>query len=180
MEALKKAMKSKEVDRKAIPIIDKLNSTDEFFTTSSCSGRIVIIELPSIGNKIDARFLGKWDDKIKIQDIENALKNAEKGEIWMLAQPPIFHVSAADIDAASKLVKVAKQSGFKNSSIRSIGRKVAVEISSTEEMDVPLGMDGKLLCNEKYLSLLISIANEITEKAETKLSMLEKNISEKF
>ena len=180
METLKKAMENNEVDKKAIPIIEKLNGIDEFFTTSSCSGRIVIMELPSIGNKIDARFLGKWDDKIKIQDIKNALENAEKGEIWMLAQPPIFQVSASDVNAASKLIKVAKQSGFKNSGIRSIGKRVTVEVRSTEEVDVPLGIDGKLLCDEKYLSLLVSLANEIMERAKNKLSILEKNLSTEF
>ena len=178
METLKKAMENNEVDKKAIPIIEKLNGIDEFFTTSSCSGRIVIMELPSIGNKIDARFLGKWDDKIKIQDIKNALENAEKGEIWMLAQPPIFHVSASDVNAASKLIKVAKQSGFKNSGIRSIGKRVTVEVRSTEEVDVPLGIDGKLLCDEKYLSLLVSIANEIMDRIEKKLKMFERKIEE--
>ncbi|RLF43994.1 MAG: hypothetical protein DRN17_05280 [Thermoplasmata archaeon] len=180
METLKKAMENNEVDKKAIPIIEKLNGIDEFFTTSSCSGRIAIMELPSIGNKIDARFLGKWDDKIKIQDIKNALENAEKGEIWMLAQPPIFHVSASDVNAASKLIKVAKQSGFKNSGIRSIGKRVTVEVRSTEEVDAPLGIDGKLICDEKYLSLLVSIANEIMERAKNKLSILEKNLSTEF
>jgi len=178
METLKKAMENNEVDKKAIPIIEKLNGIDEFFTTSSCSGRIVIMELPSIGNKIDARFLGKWDDKIKIQDIKNALENAEKGEIWMLAQPPIFHVSASDVNAASKLIKVAKQSGFKNSGIRSIGKRVTVEVRSTEEVDVPLGIDGKLLCDEKYLSLLVSIANEIMDRIEKKLKVFERKIEE--
>jgi len=178
METLKKAIENNEVDKKAVPIIEKLNGIDEFFTTSSCSGRIVIIELPSIGNKIDARFLGKWDDKIKIQDIKNALKNAENGEIWMLAQPPIFHVSAADIDAASKLIKVARQSGFKNSVIKSIGKRVMVEIRSTEEVDTPLGMDGKSLCNEEYLSLLVSIANEIMDRIEKKLDMFKRKIEE--
>jgi len=178
METLKKAMENNEVDKKAIPIIEKLNGIDEFFTTSSCSGRITIMELPSIGNKIDARFLGKWDDKIKIQDIKNALENAEKGEIWMLAQPPIFHVSASDVNAASKLIKVAKQSGFKNSGIRSIGKRVTVEVRSTEEVDVPLGIDGKLLCDEKYLSLLVSIANEIMDRIEKKLKVFERKIEE--
>jgi len=178
METLKKAMENNEVDKKAIPIIEKLNGIDEFFTTSSCSGRITIMELPSIGNKIDARFLGKWDDKIKIQDIKNALENAEKGEIWMLAQPPIFHVSASDVNAASKLIKVAKQSGFKNSGIRSIGKRVTVEVRSTEEVDVPLGIDGKLICDEKYLSLLVSIANEIMDRIEKKLKVFERKIEE--
>jgi len=60
MYALEKAMKNGEVDEKALPIIEKLNGVEEFFTTSSCSGRIVILEVPSLGKKVDARFLGKW------------------------------------------------------------------------------------------------------------------------
>lgn len=94
----------------------------------------------------------------------------------MLAQPPIFHVSAANIDAASTLIKAAKQSGFKNSAIKSIGERVMVEIRSTEEVDAPLGMDGKLLCDEKYLSLLVSIANEIMDRIEKKLERFERKI----
>jgi len=180
MESLKKAIEKKEVDEKAIPIIKKLNGIDEFFTTSSCSGRIVILEIPSLGNKVGAKFLGKWEDNIALDDIKNALGKAREGEIWLLAQPPIFHVSASDLDAAYRLIKAAKQSGFKNSSIRAIGKRVAVEISSTEEMDVPLGIDGKLLCDEKYLSLLVSLANEIMERAKNKLSILEKNLSTEF
>lgn len=180
MEVLEKAVVNGEVDRKALSILEKLNEIEYFFTTSSCSGRIVVLELPSIGDKLNAKFLGKWDRKINVNDVMDSLEKSDRGEIWFLAQPPIFHVSATDIGMASDLVKVAKQSGFKNSGVKSIGSKVAVEICSTEELDVPLGINGNILCGEDYLALIVSMANEIMEKAEKKLALLEENISKKF
>jgi len=180
MGALRKAMKSGEVDEKALPVIEKLNGVEEFFTTSSCSGRIVILEVPSIGKKVDARFLGKWDREVTVDDITDAIENAKKGEIWMLAQPPIFHVSVANMKKASELLGIAKQSGFKDSGIKHVGKRIVIEIKSTEEMDVPIGMDGKMMCGNEYLSLIVSVANEIMEKAEKKLEGLEENIDKRF
>ena len=180
MYALEKAMKNGEVDEKALPIIEKLNGVEEFFTTSSCSGRIVILEVPSLGQKVDARFLGKWDGEVTVDDITDAIENAKKGEIWMLAQPPIFHVSAANMKKASELLGIAKQSGFKDSGIKHTGKRILIEIKSTEEMDVPVGMDGKMMCSNEYLSLIVSVANEIIERAEKKLEGLEENIDRRF
>lgn len=180
MDALGKAMESGEVDGGALPIIEKLNGIEEFFTTSSCSGRIVIMETPSPGNKIEARFLGKWDEKVELGEVIHALENAKNGEIWMLAQPPIFHVSAASMEKASELLKVAKQSGFKDSGIKHVGERIVIEIRSTEEMDVPIGMDGKVMCSREYLSLTVSIANEIMNRVEKKLGILERNLQKGF
>ncbi len=180
MDALMNAMESGEVDKRVIPIIDKINGRDEFFTTSSCSGRIVLIEVPSIGDKVEAKFLGKWHRKVTAKDVMNALKNAGMGKIWLLAQPPIFHVSATGIQEALLLIKVAKQSGFKDSNIKSVGDRITMEIRSTEEMDVPVGMDGKMICSEEYLALLVSMSNEILDRMEKRLTALEKEISRNF
>jgi len=35
--------KKGSVDKKIIPLIDKINSKDEYYTTSSCSGRIMLM-----------------------------------------------------------------------------------------------------------------------------------------
>ncbi len=180
MEVLKKGIASGKVDEKALPILEKLNRIDEFFTTGSCSGRIIVMELPSIGDKLDARFLGKWDKKITVNDAMNALENSKIGETWLLVQSPIFQVSATDIKMITELVKVAKQSGFEDSGIKSTDNEVTAEIHSTEEMSVPLGMDGKILCNRKYLALIVSVANEIMENMGEKLALLEDNISKRF
>lgn len=43
-------------DEEVEEILERINSLDGFFTTSSCSGRIVLICLPEIGAKREARF----------------------------------------------------------------------------------------------------------------------------
>ena len=79
--ALSKFQKAKNenlVDGKIISLLDILNKSDNYFTTSSCAGRIVILEIPAIGDKKNAVFLGKWHRKIKKSEFLNELKNAKK------------------------------------------------------------------------------------------------------
>ena len=177
MARLQEALENGEVDQPAVPIIERLNAIEDFYTTSSCSGRIVIMEVPGVGDKHGARFLGAWDGEVSLETVRMALGRASEGELWLLAQPPIFHVAAALLERAQELVSMAKQSGFKQSSIRSIGEPVMVEIGSTEEMDVPLGQDGELLCSDAYLELLVSIANELMRNAARKRATLLENLA---
>ena len=94
----------------------------------------------------------------------------------MLAQSPIIHISTTTIEAADKIVKIAIASGFKNSGIRSLGHKIIVEICSTERLDAPIGKDGLLFCDKRYIQLLIDISNSIMEKSFLKLKKLKKNL----
>ncbi|MCD6222157.1 MAG: hypothetical protein J7K12_00520, partial [Thermoplasmata archaeon] len=158
MNKLHSAMYQKKVDEKAIPIIEKLNEMADFFTTSSCSGRIALLEIPLPGRKRKAKFLGKWHHEISMEDVEKALGKAKNGELWFLVQSPIFHVFTISLKNAKALLHAAIQSGFKYSSIKSINGKVMVEILSTEKMDVPIGKDGKIFVSKEYLSLLTEIA----------------------
>jgi len=74
------------------------------------------------------------------------------------------------------MVKAAIACGFKNSGLKSLGKKIVVEICSTERLDAPIGRDGNLFCNEEYLRLLIEIANEVFEKSNEKLTRFEKKL----
>jgi len=172
LETLREDIKRLEVDVKALPILEALNAREDYFTTSSCAGRIVLMQIPGIGKKRGAEFLHKWENRINVEAVHAAVKLGKKGELWLMAQPPIFHVAANDLPAAMTLVAVAKQSGFKDSSIKSIGHKIIVEISSTEELDVPLGRNGQLFCPDSYIELIVDIANEIIEMIDRKLAAL--------
>ena len=177
LELLSKAKDSGEVDRKALAVVEALNANPHYFTTSSCSGRVVVMEIPCVGMKKEACFLGRWHDFVDVDQVKNALAQAKKGFIWFIAQPPIFHVVADDLEYAESLVKTGIASGFKNSALRSIGKKIVVELSSTERFDVPLGKDGIVFCDEKYIALLCSIANDLMCKSADKLVSFEKAVS---
>jgi len=51
ISSLKKAIEKGKIDEKALPIVKKINAIGDFFTTSSCSGRIAVLEIPSFGQK---------------------------------------------------------------------------------------------------------------------------------
>lgn len=177
LEKLKTAKKENLVDKGIIPIIDIINSYENYYTSSSCYGRIVLLEIPNFGDKKNAEFLGKWHRKIKSEEVFSALENSSgRGQLWFLAQSPIIHVYSKDIKSADKLIKKAVSSGFKNSSFKTSEKNIIVEIASTERIDAPIGLNGKLYCNKKYVFLLVNIANKVIKKSILKLEKLKKTL----
>lgn len=172
LKKLKKALDEKKVDKGILPIINIINKSENYYTSSSCFGRIVLLEIPEIGNKKEAQFLGKWHRKIRVNELLSSVKNATNGQIWILTQSPIIHIGAKTNIAAEKILKNAISCGFKNSGIKSIGKKNIVEICSTERLDSPIGLDGVILCEKDHLSLLTNISNNIIEKSTLKLIKL--------
>jgi len=170
LKSFEEAKLNKNIDEGIIPILDILNKNPNYYTSSSCYGRIVLLEIPDIGDKKNAIWLGKWHKTISYDDIISSLDISRKGQLWILAQSPIIHIGAKDLDAADRILKIGISCGFKNSGIKSISKNIIVEICSTERLDAPVGRDGKFFCNKDYLNLLIDIANRIFIKSNDKLS----------
>ena len=180
LRALEKAIKEEKVDPDIVDILQMINSRKDLFTTSSCSGRIVVIEVPYPGAKPGARFLGKWHREIRKEDLDEAIRKSKEGYIMFMVHPPIIHVVAVNPEIAENILKIALSSGFKNSGMRAFKRKIVVEIRSTERMDVLIGKDGKLMVGEEYLEILREMANLMLRKGKRKLQTLRKNMEEKL
>ncbi len=178
MSSLHKALESERVDEKVMPILALLNGMDDFFTTSSCSGRIVVMEIPSIGKKDEAHFLGRWHREVEAEEIKKAIEKYSQGEGWLLVQSPIFHISTLNTEKAKELLRIALKSGFKNSGIKSFNGRVVVEICSTERLDFLFAKNGKTVCSE--LDEVVKSGNVMMKRIKEKLERLEKNISKKF
>jgi len=176
LASLERALSKGEVDTKIIPILDTINSLSCFYTTSSCAGRIMVLEVPSVGKKKEAKVLGKWHHKINGQEIQECITTATRGQIWLLAQSPIFHVGVESMKKTDSLLSIAISSGFKNSGIKTTGKKIIIEITSTERVDAPLGKDGEMICSKDYLRFLIENANYTIERGDKKIHRLSKNL----
>jgi len=107
--SLQIAIKNKEVDAEILPVLDLINQFDEYYTSSSCAGRIVLLELPQIGDKKNAKFLGKWHRNIESNELISSIKKAKKGQLWFLAQSPIIHVVAKTNNDAENILKIGKE-----------------------------------------------------------------------
>ena len=161
-------------DEEIAGIIEKINDSEDFFTTSSCSGRIALISIPEIGAKREAKFIGKWHRPVKREEVMEAIKSSEKGEVWLLSQSPILHVACKGLEKAKELLRIAIESGFKYSGIKAISNskdneKVVVEVVSTERMDVPLGKDDIMFCSDAHMDFILSKANFMLERGKEKL-----------
>ncbi|WP_048055286.1 hypothetical protein [Pyrococcus sp. NA2] len=176
--SLEIALRRGEVDEDVIPLLEKINSKPNYFTTSSCSGRISVMEMPNFGDKVNAKWLGKWHREVSLEEVLKAIEKHKEGQLWLLVRSPILHVGARTLEDAVRLVNLAVSSGFKYSNIKSISdRKLIVEIRSTERLDVFLGENGKVLVSQEYIKKVVEIANSQLRRFKEKLKRLEENIA---
>ncbi|KAJ3683789.1 hypothetical protein LUZ60_014016 [Juncus effusus] len=170
------------VDAPIIPLLTHLNSHPSFFTTSSCSGRISILlsnpnksphgEGSEFNNKKKKAGGGRWlfvsHDKADPEVITGLLfgdvKEEDEGfEAVLRFEPMILAVDCRDLESARRLVSLAVSSGFRESGITSVQKRIMISIRSSIRMEVPLGQIGNLLISTDYVKYLIRIANDKME-----------------
>ena len=169
---LQNAIKKNEVDEKVRPILQVINDVGAYVTTSSCAGRIILMQLPEIGDKKHAIFLGRWHRPIKFSEMKDVLETYEEGQLWFIAQSPIFHIAAKTINDADDLVKLGISSGFKNSGFKTGKKRIILELCSTERMDVPIAINKTIYVSDEYLQLLLEFGNELLIRSQKKLERL--------
>src|SRR3989338_1712055 len=105
-EFLSKKDKSRKasIDGKIKNLVDKINSLDDFFTTSSCSGRILVFALPKSNKKNEVQYLFTSHNKTDYNEIKKALKIIKtkkiKSDVWLRVDGAILHVASNNIDSA--------------------------------------------------------------------------------
>ncbi|MFH0831259.1 MAG: tRNA wybutosine-synthesizing 3 family protein [archaeon] len=183
-EFLKKAQfrradKSDEgnVDKKISKLIAKINRTSDYYTTSSCSGRIVLM----VGQekKQEGLYLFKSHDRLSEKEFTKAVKESvkkHKGLIYLKMESCILHIACKSLNQAQELMNKAKLAGWKKTGIISAGRRVVCEISSTEKLELPIADKGKPLLSGTLGKIIQREANAKLERTWKKIKKLEKAI----
>ena len=170
LEGFLKAKNRGELDSDIVKLLDTINLLENYVTLSSCSGRIVVIDIPEVGDKRRAKFLGKWHDEV---DFEVVLSTASKSENWgwLIQYPPIIHVACRTLDDAERLMIAANDAGFRRSGIISVKNHV-VEVASLERIELPVARSGRILVSENYLRSVVEFANIKLKKGKERLERL--------
>jgi len=176
---LKKLDKSKKgsIDKKIKILVDKLNKKKKYYTTSSCSGRIVLFDQGKSKKKNEGEWLFVSHDvvgakeKKKLFDSIQDVNQKENKNCWFRFEPAIMHVNCSDIENAEKLLKLARGCGFKLSGIIGI-KKATIEIRSSERIDVPVE-----IIDPNTLDILIKKANEKMKETHKKINRLKTNLT---
>ncbi|AEH24954.1 tRNA(Phe) 7-((3-amino-3-carboxypropyl)-4-demethylwyosine(37)-N(4))-methyltransferase Taw3 [Pyrococcus yayanosii] len=172
---LLRAIEEGKVDEDIIYLLLLINSIKGVYTTSSCSGRIGIIEEPALGAKPLSRWLVKVHRPLTFEEAKEALMRAERGLIFLKSQPPIFHVVSENLEIAKKVHALGLASGFKYTTFKAISSRYLVEINGTEYLTVPLGRDGKVFVDDEYLLFALEVGNEMLRRSKERLPRLEEN-----
>ena len=138
----------------------------DFYTTSSCSGRIILAETPRLAlvkSRHMFKFIEKWHRPITYSELMKALNRCKECEnIWLLVRAPIIHFVTNSLENAVKLLKIAQKTGFKHSGIISIREnEITIEIQGDDRLDIPLIKNKIWIINPVRLKKLIDIANEV-------------------
>ncbi len=170
IEKLKHDIKIGRVDKDILWILELINSLDNYYTTSSCSGRIQITVNYLPGEKFSLITLAKWHHIIKLEDLLAVLENTVEENIWFAVQPPILHIACRDLSSAKEMLKHARNNGFKHAGIQGLTEnRIMVEITSTERIEAPLRLNGAEIYKRENLDYLVKVANNLLIKSKTRL-----------
>ncbi|PNJ71887.1 TYW3 isoform 5 [Pongo abelii] len=145
---------------------------DQFFTTSSCAGRILLLDGGINGFEVQKQnccWLLVTHKLCVKDDVIVALKKAN-GDATLKFEPFVLHVQCRQLQDAQILHSVAIDAGFRNSGI-TVGKrgKTMLAVRSTHGLEVPLSHKGKLMVTEEYIDFLLNVANQKMEENKKRI-----------
>jgi tRNA wybutosine-synthesizing protein 3 len=222
------------IDSRIKKLCDKINTLENYYTTSSCSGRVVIMvekkqkdrelflfmshdkisfeelkkelmkiskkssfaKISSFENNVNSKTNFNLNNKIKLINNFKSVRNLSElrdssykfvaskisnnfnknSIVKFKLDPCVLHVACESLEDADKLLKKAQLAGWKRNGIISLGRKIVVELNSTEKLEFPIVQNGKILVDDKFLKLIVEESNKKLEIGWEKIRKLGKTI----
>lgn len=174
--ALTKKDKSKKgtIDLDIKALCDQINSKKNYYTTSSCSGRIQLLSYSSNRKKNETEFLYSAHDVANAKELLESL-HASSGEVWIRVECFILHVACRSADNAVALLNICRQLGLKRTGIISMSKKNIVEIINHPRIDAPMRV-GDVLVTDSYVTFLVERGNEILDANRKMIVRLEREV----
>lgn len=158
-------------DEKIVKLCNLINKSENYYTTSSCAGRIVLMKDEE--KKGEGLFLKVWHEKISFQELKNELEKIDEEDmIKFKTEPPIIHIVCKNLESASKILEDSKHIGFKRSGINAFRKNIVLELCSTEKLEFPIIQNEKILVGDEFLELIVKKSNFLLERGWEKIEKL--------
>lgn len=166
------------IDNYISELCEKINSNPNYFTTSSCSGRITLVV--DEDKKSKNVFVFRNHDKVNFNQLKEHMldssKKIKKGLIYFKQEPCFIVISCKSKEKQWYIFNEARNNGWKKSGILSINKKFLVELMSSERIEFPVIKDGKILVDDEFLKIVLDKANNNLEKGWKKIKDFTKKI----
>ena len=177
-------------DFKITKLCNKINLKENYYTTSSCSGRILLmIDQEKKGENL---FLFVSHDKISFRELKNEIDKIVSPpvqprekifthanallKIKFKLEPAIIHIACKNLEDAEKLFEIGKNAGWKRLGIIGMRNGFTFELNSTEKLEFPIIKNKKILVDDNFLKIVVDEANGKLERGWEKIQKLQKLI----
>lgn len=160
------------VDKALIPLIDLINKHPDYYTTSSCSGRISVFTGHDVKIKSEAKWLFVSHEKVDFNEMLEALNDLPKSMTSFRAEGLILHVACRTYDDAVKFMIFSQNNGYKHTGIIAATKRFVVQVLGVERFDAPIAKNKELLVSQDYLKFVLDEANKKLEKTHQSIQRL--------
>ena len=158
-------------------LCELINKSANYYTTSSCSGRVLI--LINDKEKRDDLFLFVSHNLISFKELQSiivSIQTKTKKLVYFKHDPAILHVACRTLEDAQNLHDLAKDNGWKRCGIISTKNRYIVELNVTERLEFPIVNNGKSLIDDYFLDLIVKEANKKLKVSWNKIERLTKTL----
>ncbi len=169
------------VDLPVVPFLLEVTKCNDIYSSSSCSGRILLLSTDKQENKKQSDFFARYHRTVLFEEIKRDIDAFQQGYLWLKVEPFIFHFAARDYGLAKSILDFCRANGLKRAGLISCkeGRFVC-EVTNTSYLSLPVKVDTKQLISDEYLKHIVEISNQKLEANFKKLEYFEKRFLETF
>lgn len=187
--------KKGSIDEPILNLVNLINVSEFYYTTSTCSGRITLIEKPfgEAGIKKGNCFHLNSHYSVALNDFRTVIETFNRSYtvnggarpdddcLWLKFEPFIMHIQCYDLDKAKQLLNIAIASGCRNSGV-TFGKpdKYFLAIRSTSSMEVPVLCGNKFSIDDNYINYLCEESNRRLADNVIRLSKLQHAIKQEL
>ena len=180
-QTLKDAIDKGFVDSPVIPFLLDVVNIPDIYTSSSCSGRIMLLHTDKEENKKFSEFENRYHRLVTFEEIKKDIESFKDGYLWLKVEPFIFHFATKDYNKAKDILDFCRDLGLKKAGIISAkDGRFTCEVTNTVFISTLVKMDDKQLVSDEYLQLLLEIANQKLDSNFKKLELFESSFLKKF
>ncbi|MEO2154620.1 MAG: hypothetical protein ABGW69_02325 [Nanoarchaeota archaeon] len=175
------AKKLRLIDKKILLLLEVINKKENYYTTSSCSGRITIDVEGK--NKKEHLWLLKTHKTIKKEDLIKVFELINKNKkiisnAHLKVDSFILHIGCKSLDDAHLLLEACKKIGLKRTGIIQVYPRILIEILGLDRLSLPVFLENSFLINTKEESIekVVDFANRKLIKNWERIELLRKKI----
>ena len=158
------------VDARCETLVRDAFASRDFYTTSSCSGRVSVFADRDEDDAAEERKGGVWayvsHERAVVEDVTRAVdahgggKDGRGATLTLRFEPFILAVEARDLERGAAFVRCARECGYRESGITACEKRVICSVRCQLRMEAPVVVDGERVVTNDGLETLVRIANE--------------------